>query len=258
MTGRACPCATRSAGAARWSASVDHPGVPTRQPVPSTDRPRPVFSRVYARISEGMDAEGLAALRTELLAPLSGSVVEVGCGNGRNFARYPAAVTRVTAVEPEPHLRDLATRAAGTAPVPVIVVAGTAEALPVPDGEADAAVLCLVLCSLPDRDRALAEITRVLRPGGTLAFLEHGLGPTRRVRAVQRLADATLWPLLAGGCHTAVDPVGLVERAGFEVTALRRLRFPDSRLTLPATPHVLGVARRPGRPRAGRQGGCPC
>jgi ubiquinone/menaquinone biosynthesis C-methylase UbiE len=202
------------------------------QRVPPTDRPRPVFSRLYARISEGMDAEGLADLRTELLAPLSGSVVEVGCGNGRNFARYPAAVTGVTAVEPEPHLRRLA--------------AGTAEALPLPDGGADAAVLCLVLCSLPDRDRALAEVTRVLRPGGTLAFLEHGLGPTRRVRAAQRLADATLWPLLAGGCHTAVDPVGSIQRAGFEVTSLRRLRFPDSRLTLPATPHVLGLARRPG------------
>jgi ubiquinone/menaquinone biosynthesis C-methylase UbiE len=216
------------------------------QRVPPVDRPRPVFSRLYARISEGMDAEGLAALRTELLAPLSGTVVEVGCGNGRNFARYPDAVTRVTAVEPEPHLRALATRAAAAAPVPVAVVPGTAEALPVPDAAADAAVLCLVLCSLPDRDTALAEIARVLRPGGTLAFFEHGLGPTRRVRAVQRLADATLWPLLAGGCHTAVDPVGLVEGAGFAVTALRRLRFPDSRVTLPATPHVLGLARRPG------------
>ena len=220
--------------------------MPARQPVPSVDRPRPVFSRVYARISEGMDAEGLAALRTELLAPLSGTVVEVGCGNGRNFARYPATVTQVTAVEPEPHLRALATRAAADAPVPVTVVPGTAEALPLPDAAFDAAVLCLVLCSLPDRDRALAEVTRVLRPGGTLAFLEHGLGPTRRVRAVQRLADATLWPLLAGGCHTAGDPVGSIQRAGFEVTALRRLRFPDSRLTLPATPHVLGLARRRG------------
>ena len=246
MTGRVRPRGTRSAGAACREASGQDPGVPARQPDPSVDRPRPVFSRVYARISEGMDAEGLAALRTELLAPLSGSVVEIGCGNGRNFARYPAAVTAVTAVEPEPHLRGLATRAAATAPVPVTVVAGTAEALPVPDGGADAVVLCLVLCSLPDRERALAEVTRVLRPGGALAFLEHGLGPTRPVRAVQRLADATLWPLLAGGCHTAVDPVGLVERAGFEVAALRRLRFPDSRLTLPATPHVLGRARRPG------------
>jgi ubiquinone/menaquinone biosynthesis C-methylase UbiE len=128
----------------------------------------------------------------------------------------------------------------------VTVVPGTAEALPLPDAAFDAAVLCLVLCSLPDHASALAELRRVLRADGTLVFLEHGLAPTRRLRAVQRMADATVWPLLAGGCHTAVDPVGLVEQAGFEVTALRRLRFPDTRVSLPATPHVLGSARRPG------------
>src|SRR5919199_1657798 len=155
----------------------------------------------------GLAAAGAGAWRTEMLAPLSGSVGAVGCGNGRNFARYPAAVTGVTAVEPEPHLRSLATRAAAAAPVPVTVVAGTAEALPLPDGGADAAVLCLVLCSLPDRDRALAEITRVLRPGGTLAFLEHGLGPTRRVRATPRPAHATPWPrLTAGGGREGTCP----------------------------------------------------
>ena len=210
------------------------------------DRPRPVFSRVYAAASERMDAEGLAALRTGLLAPLSGTVVEVGAGNGRNLARYPPAVTGVTAVEPEPRLRGLAVAAAAAAPVPVTVVAGTAEALPLPDASCDAAVLCLVLCSLPDRAGGLSELARVLRPGGLLAFLEHGLGETRTLRAVQRLADATVWPLLTGGCHLATDPVGDITAAGFEVTAVRRLRFPDVRTTQPATPHVLGLARRPG------------
>lgn len=156
------------------------------------DRPRPVFSRFYAAISEAMDREGLAALRTELLAALSGSVVEIGAGDGRNFAHYPGAVTQVTAVEPEPHLRALATRSAATAPVPVTVVAGTAEALPLPDAGCDAAVLCLVLCSLPGRGHALAEVTRVLRPGGVLAFLEHTRAQTPVLRAVQRLADATV------------------------------------------------------------------
>lgn len=208
-----------------------------------TDRRRPIFARCYARASERMDDDGLAALRTELLADLSGDVVEIGCGNGRNFARYPAAVTSVTAVEPEPHLRGLAVRAALDAPVPVTVVPGVAEALPLADASCDAAVLCLVMCSLPDRPAALAEVLRVLRPGGVLAFLEHVRAETPVLRSVQRVVDATVWPLLVGGCHTSTDAVGDIAAAGFEVTRLRRLRFPDTRISLPPTPHVLGLAR---------------
>ena len=115
---------------------------------PVADRPRPVFSRFYAAISDRMDGEGLAALRAELLAPLSGAVVEIGAGDGRNFARYPTAVTQVTAVEPEPRLRTRATQLAAVAPVPVTVVPGTAESLPLPDASCDAAVLasCCARC----------------------------------------------------------------------------------------------------------------
>jgi SAM-dependent methyltransferase len=213
-----------------------------------TDRPRRVFSRYYARLSEQLDTEGLAELRAELLDGLAGQVVEIGAGNGRNFARYPRAVTGVVAVEPEPFLRAHAERAAAAAPVPVSVRPGVAERLPLPDRSADAAVLCLVMCSLPDRAAALAEVRRVLRPGGVLRFLEHTIADSRGLRAVQRLADATVWPLLTGGCHTATDPVAAIERAGFEVTRLRRLRFPDRRFTQPSTPHVLGHARRSAQP----------
>jgi ubiquinone/menaquinone biosynthesis C-methylase UbiE len=129
--------------------------------------------------------------------------------------------------------------------VPVTVVPGTAQALPLPDVSCDAAVLCLVLCALPNRPAALAEIARVLRPGGVLSFLEHTRAETPVLRTVQRLADATIWPLLTGGCHTVNDPVGLIEAAGFVVTAVRRLRFPQSRFTQPSAPHVLGLAHRP-------------
>ncbi len=217
---------------------------PARSDVPPARafRSRPWFSRFYARISPRMDAEGMAALRQELLADLAGHVVEIGAGNGRNFAHYPPAVTGVDAVEPEPLLRELGTRAADDAPVPITVRPGTAEHLPLPDAGADAVVLCLVMCSLPDLPAALAEVRRVLRPGGTVHFLEHTVADTPGLRAVQRVLDATVWPRLCGGCHTATDPVAAIAEAGFTITGLRHQRFPDARFTQPTTPHVLGRA----------------
>ncbi len=175
-------------------------------------------------------------------------MAEIGAGNGKNFSHYPEQVTAVVAIEPEPYLRRLATEAAGSAAVPVTVRAGTAERLPLPDSSVDAAVFCLVMCSLPDRPAALAEVRRVLRPGGTLWFLEHTIGDTPGLRMAQRVADATVWPLLAGGCHTHTDPVGAITAAGFEITTMRRLRFPENRLTQPSSPHVLGSARASSNP----------
>jgi len=204
---------------------------------------RPVFSRVYAWLSERMEAEGMAALRTQLLSGLTGEVVEIGAGNGMNFRHYPASVSAVSAVEPEPHLRALAERAAGSAPVPVRVLAGVAQRLPLPDAGVDAAVVCLVLCSVVDRPAALAEIARVLRPGGELRFLEHCVAGAAGLRRVQRVVDATVWPRLAGGCRTSTDPLTLIAEAGFTITACRHLRFPDLRVSLPTTPHVLGAAQ---------------
>ena len=139
----------------------------------------------------------MAELRRELLADLSGTVLGVGAGNGLNFVHYPAAVTEVIAVEPEPYLRDLATQAAQRAPVPVTVLPGTAEQLPLSADGADAAVLCLVLCSISDRAAALAELVRVLRSAGALRFLEHCLAETPGHQRVQRVADARsgrCWP----------------------------------------------------------------
>jgi ubiquinone/menaquinone biosynthesis C-methylase UbiE len=207
------------------------------------DRPHALFSRFYAAAGPRMEREGMAQLRDELLAGLHGEVVEVGAGNGLNFAHYPRTVTRVVAVEPEPRLRGLAERAAVTAPVEVTVRPGIAERLPLPDHSVDNAVLCLVLCSLPDRPAALAEVIRVLRPDGRLRFLEHTIGASAALRLVQRIADATVWPLLMGGCHTATDSVRAITDAGFDITDCRHLRFPDIALTQPCTPHVLGAAQ---------------
>ncbi|MFE7748764.1 class I SAM-dependent methyltransferase [Streptomyces sp. NPDC057428] len=216
----------------------------------STNVPRdavhhPVFARFYARMSVTADLKaGVAARREELLAGLSGRVIEIGAGNGLNFAHYPGAVSEVVAIEPERSLRRLAAAAAMRAEVPVDVVPGIAEALPVKSEAFDAAVASLVLCTVRDLPRALAEIKRVLRPDGELRFFEHTLASGRTLATTQRVADRTVWPLLFGGCHTARDTVAAIEEADFRMGTYRRFRIPEKGVSLPTTPCVLGVARR--------------
>ncbi|XVV06015.1 class I SAM-dependent methyltransferase [Actinosynnema sp. CA-248983] len=204
----------------------------------------PVFARLYPMMSRAMERGGLAERRRALLAGVTGEVVEVGAGNGLNFAHYPSTVTRVLAVEPEPRLRQLARVGAERAAVPVEVVDGLAERLPVADSVADAVVVSLVLCSVRDQEAALREIHRVLKPGGRLRFLEHVRADTPGLARVQRVLDATVWPRLAGGCHTGRDTLAAIERSGFAVERLDRFLFPDART--PSSFHVLGTAVRQG------------
>ncbi|WP_199517372.1 class I SAM-dependent methyltransferase [Nucisporomicrobium flavum] len=203
----------------------------------------PIFARVYERASAQMDRAGAAEHRHALVADLRGRVIEVGAGNGRMFPHYPSAVTEVLAVEPEPYLRAAAEAAARTAPVPVRVVEGLADALPAADGTFDAAVAALVLCSVPDQAAALAELRRVLRPGGQLRFLEHVVAEhPGGLRRAQRIVDATVWPRLLGGCHTGRDTLAAITAAGFTVDEVHRFRFPPSGPQGPAAPHVRGRA----------------
>ncbi|MFN2494864.1 MAG: class I SAM-dependent methyltransferase [Pseudonocardiaceae bacterium] len=205
----------------------------------------PIFARCYAVLSPAMDRGGVIEHRRRLLAGLTGDVVEIGVGNGLNFAHYPTSVTRVVAIEPEPHLRELARRAAVQAPVPIEVRDGVAEQLPVEDSSVDAAVACLMLCSVSDQQAALREMYRVVRPGGQLRFLEHVRAARGPLRHVQHLVDTTCWPLLFGGCHTGRDTVAAVTAAGFTLQHLERFRVPATGVPHPASPHVLGTAIRP-------------
>ncbi|MEK8107025.1 class I SAM-dependent methyltransferase [Micromonospora sp. M12] len=191
-----------------------------------------------------MDRAGTAAFRRDLVAGLSGRVIEIGAGNGRMFSHYPPSVTQVLAVEPERRLRAAAERAASSAPVPVTVVDGLAEALPAGDGEFDAAVVALVLCTVPDQASALAEIDRVLRPGPAAVLRARRRRGGRRLRRAQRLLDATLWPKLFAGCHTNRDTVAAIRAAGFRIEELRRFRFPATSNS-PSSPCVLGRAIGP-------------
>lgn len=203
----------------------------------------PIFARLYPLSARMMEKE-VGPHREELLAELTGSVLEIGAGNGLNFAHYPATVTEVIAIEPEPTLRALALQAAAEAPVPVSVHDGTADGLPMADGEMDAAVASLVLCSVPDQAGALAELRRVLRAGGELRFYEHVIARCQPTRAILQIADRSgLWPAIAGGCHPARDTGAAIEAAGFTIERCERFGFRASAVE-PSVPHILGVARR--------------
>jgi SAM-dependent methyltransferase len=219
------------------SAKVHHPFV---------SRLRPLFVR-------RADERGMAERRARLLEGLRGRVLEVGAGTGATFPHYPLTVSEVVAVEPEASLRAMATEAAARAPVPVRVIGGIAEQLPAEGGTFDAAVVCNTLCSVRDPFLAAVELHRVLKPGGALRFNEHVISKHPAVRHIQRAADATLWPLLSGGCHLARDTLAALQCAGFVIDRCERTS--GIRAVGPPKSYVLGSARpideptvRPPRP----------
>ena len=202
----------------------------------------PLFARLYARLSVQMEQQGNAEHRVQFLAGLSGRVIEVGAGNGLNFAHYPDTVTEVVAVEPEPYLRQRAQAAADRASVSVTVVDGTADELPAGDSEFDAAVLSLVLCSVPDPGRALAEVRRALRPGGELRFFEHVRSNSPRLAAWQDRMNP-LWRRIGGGCNANRDTQATIVGAGFDIDEVRRFGFAPGWVNKLTAPHILGTAR---------------
>jgi len=204
----------------------------------------PIFARVYERVAEMSERRGGAEHRQKLLEGLSGRVIEVGAGSGANFAHYPSTVSEVVAVEPERYLRERAQRGAAKAPVSVTVADGGAGQLPGEPGSFDAGVAALVLCTVPDQQQALAELFRVIRPGGELRFYEHVVGHSKWEARYQRFADATFWPHVAGGCHLARDTKTGIEQAGFQIETCERFPFSPTPF-LPPDPHILGTARRP-------------
>jgi ubiquinone/menaquinone biosynthesis C-methylase UbiE len=211
---------------------------------PATDVRHPIFARLYERMAPKFEAKGSAAHRDELLAGVAGRVVEVGAGTGLNFRHYPPTVMKVVAVEPEPYLRARAEEAAAAAPVPVTVVDGVADRLPLDDASCDAGIASLVLCSVADQAVALAELRRVIRPGGELRFYEHIRSASPRLARLQRIVDVAR-PHLVGGCHTSRDTVAAIGAAGFTVEDARFFTFRPAATNAPVAPHVVGRASRP-------------
>ena len=158
-------------------------------------------------------------LRRRVCAGLAGDVVEIGFGTGHNVPFYPSAVTRVDAVEPADLGWQLAAGRLSDTSVPVRRCGLDGQSLPFPDDSYDAALSTWTLCTIPDPVAALREVHRVLRPGGTLHFLEHGLAPDEQVRRWQRRIEPVNKKVF-GGCHLTRPIADLLTTAGFTITEL--------------------------------------
>jgi ubiquinone/menaquinone biosynthesis C-methylase UbiE len=190
--------------------------------------------RLYDRVIVPLEVARLRPVRKALVSGLRGRILDLGAGTGANF-RFFHPQTEVLAVEPDAEMRLVAER---RRPAQVRLIEGRAEALPLPDGWADHVVCALVLCSVEDLTCSLKECFRVLKPGGTLVFLEH----VRAEGWLGRLHDCftPCWAWLAGGCHLDRRTVNALGATGLMV---EQCWMPFRIL---ATPFVAGIARKPG------------
>lgn len=204
-----------------------------------------VMAALYDRFMRGMEEACGAAWRDELLAGVSGDVLEIGAGTGRNLDHY-RSVDRLILAEPDRHMRAKLAHAVARASsgLRVEVRSDSADRLGLPNASVDVVVSTLVLCSVGDLQATLADIRRVLRPGGRLVFLEHVASDDAARLAWQRRLEWP-WKLVAGGCHLTRDTASAMEAAGF---GFDRIVRESARKAMPI---VRSTIRGTARPTAG-------
>lgn len=170
-------------------------------------------------IDLAMRNRDLLPYRQRITSAAEGRVLEIGIGSGLNLPFYPARVGEIVGLEPLPQLAAMTRRAAERTSLPVVLLTGSAEAIPLDSASIDTVVTSWTLCSIPGADQALREMRRVLRPGGQFLFVEHGLSPDAGVRRWQdRLTP--IWKRVGGGCHLNRPIRSLIENAGFRINEI--------------------------------------
>jgi SAM-dependent methyltransferase len=185
------------------------------------------FSAYYDRGFKAIEEAGLSEMRRALLAGARGRVLELGAGTGLNLGHYPAEIESLTLAEPDPHMSKQLRAKLSRLSYEVEVVEAPAERLPFDDAAFDTAVVTLVLCTVPDQETALAEIKRVLKPGGRLLFLEHVRANHPDLAKWQDRLESP-WRFLGDGCHCNRDTVAAIGAAGFKLDEVERGELPKA------------------------------
>ena len=225
--------------------------IDARQPSPAARETAQPPDGPYGRFSKRLHAwliardnphyESIVESRKRMLfGQLDGTVIELGPGGGKNFRYYRPSI-RWIGVEPNPYAHPYILKRAFDAGIVADIRTGTAERIPAAPDSADAVVSTLVFCSVFDPERALAEVFRVLKPGGTFAFIEHVAAPRETgMRAVQKLIRP-VWKVIADGCNPDRDTGLLIEAAGFEHLTVEHFKISMAILA----PHIAGSGKKP-------------
>ncbi len=205
-----------------------------------------LFPRVYDRLTAATEEACFQGWRADLLAGVEGEVLEIGAGTGNNLAHYGPGVTRLVVTDPEQAMLDRLVPRLGRLPagVDVAVRRAGADELPFPDDSFDVVVTTLVLCSVPDQPKALAEVRRVLRPGGRLVFLEHVAAEGRPQRLAWQRRVEPVWKRVFAGCHLTRHTAEAIVDAGFTLDEGTVVRESARKATPLIRPTVRGVAQK--------------
>jgi ubiquinone/menaquinone biosynthesis C-methylase UbiE len=198
-----------------------------------------LYAATYDVFNGPAERAGLRERRHDLLAQATGATIEIGAGTGLNLTHYPPAVTRLALIEPDPSMSRRLRRRAAQLGRDAEILDATADQLPFPDASFDTAVVSFTLCSVPDEQAALSEITRILAPGGRLLFFEHVRSADPRIAAKQ---DKIPFPYPLIGCRPNRDTLREIEASPLAVESVHTGELPKAPKI--ERPMVVGTARK--------------